>query len=169
MAIDPNPSSKKPGNDARNFFADENLIKVIGAFDLIETHNEEQIDRKKKFIENFSSSLQSFQQLRKVYKYQKFNEPEPNKTEYQEKAKAFGKDLFDKFKFLPCPNTLHAMLDHSYYWIPDLATLSAEPLESGHKDLRDIIRRKSWKGDAQKSLEDALIYQFNSSSPLLWK
>ena len=167
LTMDPNPNSKKPGNDARTFFQADNLEKVVGAFQLIECHREEQRNRKADFTSNYRRVIVSFQAIRLCYKYQDFSKPPPVKEDYQRRAVEFGNLLFRTFPFLPCPNTLHAFIDHSYFWIPELATLSAEPLETGHKELRDIMLRKSWKGDAHQSLNDALILQFITSSPKL--
>lgn len=170
LAIDPSPNSRKPGNDSRKFFDPENREIIDASFELLNSLTEAQMQKKEELKRKFGETLQAFQKVRSIYKFQKFHSEQiPSGDQLKAACQEFGAILFSNFPFAPCTVTLHAILDHAHIWTPELASMSSEPLESGHKQFRDILLHRSFQGDANRSLQDALVYQYISSSPLLHK
>ena len=130
--------------------------------------SESQKKLKDELRQKFGETLDAFYDVRAIYKFQKFDSDQiPTAEELKAASKKFGDVLFSNFSFAPCTVTMHAVLDHAHFWVPELASMSSEPLESGHKQFRDILIHKSFQGDALRSLQDSLVYQYISSSPLL--
>lgn len=157
-----NPQLMMPGNYARTLFDQKNENYIL------------QLIANASRREQLSKVLCLFRKLRSVYRANQPMRDMPQEvTQFKAQAIEMGKIFIQEFEYVPWPNYLHKIIEHTQEIIMDVTgamsvgALSGEGNEAGNKIFRQLRKHHARKGKTLQGLRDVLWLHWLYSSPKL--